>query len=285
MSLKILAAALVALAAIYAGGWALGAALWKANTQDLWTRINASRSPVQKRTVDFQDLEGLPAPVQRYLRTVLVDGQPIVTQARLRQTGTFNMDEAGQQWKPFTAEQWVSTCRPSFLWNARISMLPGLHARVHDAYVAGEGVLHASLLGLVSVADQRGKDALAEGELMRYFAEAAWYPTGLLPSQGVSWAPAGDHSAYGTLADGDVTVRMLFSFNDEGLLQTVYARERGRMIGEQTEPTPWRGRFWNYETRDGMRVPLNGEVAWLESGTETPYWRGRIAELDYTFAP
>lgn len=61
-------------------------------------------------------------------------------------------------------------------------MLPGLPARVHDAYVAGEGILHASLLGLFTVADLRGTDYIAEGELMRFFAEAAWYPTALLPS-------------------------------------------------------------------------------------------------------
>jgi hypothetical protein len=64
---------------------------------------------------------------------------------------------------------------------------PGLPVRVHDAYVAGEGVLNARVLGLVSVVDMRGTGEVAEGELMRFFAEAAWYPTALLPSQGVRW--------------------------------------------------------------------------------------------------
>jgi hypothetical protein len=59
----------------------------------------------------------------------------------------------------------------------------GLPVRVHDAYVTGEGILHASLLGLFSLVDMRGGGNLAEGELMRFFAEAAWYPTALLPTQ------------------------------------------------------------------------------------------------------
>ncbi len=62
--------------------------------------------------------------------------------------------------------------------------MSGLPVRVHDAYVAGEGILHASLLGLFSLVDMRGGGDLAEGELMRFFAEAAWYPTALLPTQG-----------------------------------------------------------------------------------------------------
>jgi hypothetical protein len=55
--------------------------------------------------------------------------------------------------------------------------------RVHYAYVTGEGILHVPLLGLFSLVDMRGGSDLAEGELMRFFAEAAWYPTALLPTQ------------------------------------------------------------------------------------------------------
>ena len=56
------------------------------------------------------------------------------------------------QWRPFNSTQRVITQRPGFDWEARIAMLPGLPVRVHDAYIAGEGMLHASLFGLVSVA-------------------------------------------------------------------------------------------------------------------------------------
>ena len=163
-------------------------------------------------------------------------------------------------------------------------MLPGLPVRVHDSYAAGEGVLHASLLGLFTVADMRGTGDVAEGELMRFFAEAAWYPTALLPSQGVRWEAAGDHSAYATLEEGDHTITMLFTFDEEGLIDTVHAEARGRAVGGEVVPTPWQGHFWNYKQRGGMRVPLDGEVAWLPPEGELPYWRGHINEVSYEFA-
>jgi len=48
---------------------------------------------------------------------------------------------------------------------------------------------------------------------------------------------------------------------------------------------PWIGRFWDYEVRDGMRIPLSGEVAWqLPDGSLLPYWRGRIMNIAYDFA-
>jgi uncharacterized protein DUF6920 len=165
-----------------------------------------------------------------------------------------------------------------------VAMAPGLPVRVHDAYVAGEGILHASLLGLISVVDMRGPGEVAKGELMRFFAEAAWYPTALLPSQGVRWQAAGGRSAYATLTEGDISTTMLFTFDEQGLIETVRAEERGRAVGDKIVPTPWRGRFWAYEERGGMLVPLNGEVAWLPPEGERPYWHGHITEISYEFA-
>ena len=77
---------------------------------------------------------------------------------------------------------------------------PGPAARVHDAYIAGEGILHASLFGLVSVANLRGTPRDGAGELLRCFAEAAWYPTALLPSQGMQWEAVDDTRRHGDAA-------------------------------------------------------------------------------------
>jgi hypothetical protein len=79
--------------------------------------------------------------VQRYFRAALKDGQSIVTALSIDMVGTFNMSATAEQWKPFTSQQRVVTCRPGFLWDARISMVPGLTVRVVDSYVAGEGLL------------------------------------------------------------------------------------------------------------------------------------------------
>jgi len=284
MWLKVFIIVLLVLAASFAVVLVYGSLRWEAGTRKLRAQLEAAREPVQPETVHFRELDGLPAPVQRYFRNVLKDGQPMVAGVRVRHSGSFNTGETTDQWKPFASDQRVVTRRPGFDWNGRIAMMPGVPVRVHDAYIAGEGILRAALFGLFTLVNLRDTGALAEGELMRFLAEAAWYPTALLPSQGVRWEKVDDRSAHGTLTDGAVSVTLLFIFNERDLIERVRAEARGRAVGGEFNPTPWHGLFWSYEERGGMRVPLAGEVAWLLPEGAKPYWRGRIEEIAYEFA-
>lgn len=262
----------------------IGELLWRSRTHALRDRLEVTRQPSRVTSFDARELAGLPAPVQRYFTAVLVDPQPMVEAVTLEQTGSFQLSETSGQWKPLTANQRIVTHRPGFEWNARIVVMPGLWVRVHDAYLAGEGVLHAALFGLFSKANLRDRGELARGELMRFFAEAPWYPTTLLPSQGIVWEPVDDHSAHATLQDGDISVTLLFRFGPEGLIEAVRAEARSRIMDGMTASMPWQGRFWNYAVRDGMRVPLEAEVEWLTPAGAKPYCRVKITTLTFEFA-
>ena len=279
-----LAVSALTLVAVLMGAWLYGSYRWNAGTRGLRARLDAARVPVRPRTIDFRELEGLPASVGRYFRAVLEEGRPMVAGVRVRHTGTLNMGESTDRWRPFVSDQKVVTQRPGFDRNGRVTMRAGLPVRVHDAYVAGEGVLRASVFGLFPVIEMRDAGDVAEGELMRFFAEAAWYPTALLPSQGVRWETGDVRSALATLAEGGLSVTMLLTFDEQGLVDTVRAEARGRTVGGEVVPTPWHGRVWNYHERDGMLVPLDGEVAWLPPEGAKPYWRGYITEIVYEAA-
>ena len=278
-------AALLALLLLLAIGAAIyGSRRWEQGTREILTQLEAARISPASAGYDARELEGMPAPVQRYFRLALQDGQPIVTAASVTHTGTFNMSATAEQWRPFTSTQRVITLRPGFDWAARIMMLPGVPAHVHDAYIAGEGLLRGALFGLVPVVHIAGTPEIARGELLRFFAEAAWYPTALLPSQGVRWEAVDDTSARATLTDGSLAVTMLFRFNATGLIDTARAESRARVVDGKTESAPWQGRFWNYTERDGMQVPLDGEVAWMLPEGAKPYWRGTSTALSYELA-
>ena len=195
------------------------------------------------------------------------------------------MSASGEQWKPFTSQQHVVTRRPGFLWDAQISMMPGLPVRVVDSYIAGQGLLRAAILGLLTMADVRGGGEIARGEFMRFFAEAAWYPTALLPSQGVRWEAVDDRCANASIVDGPLTLTLLFRFNDADLIASFRAEARGGMVDKVVVMAPWEGKWSNYQTRDGMTVPFRGEVAWIRPEGRKPYFIGTVTSLTYEFAP
>ena len=251
-------------------------------SERLLAKIEAARLPVAILRYDVRELEGLPTPVQRYFRAVLHDGQPIITAVLIEQVGSMNMSEAAQRWKHFTAKQRFVTRRPGFLWDAKIMMLPGVPVYVHDAYIAEGGLLNGAVLGLVPVVNVSGTPEMAQGELLRFFAEAAWYPTALLPSQGVQWQPIDERSASATLTDGNTGVTLTIRFYKDGLIESFHAPARGRMVDGKASSAPWQGRLWNYVLRDGMRVPLECEAAYLMPEGEQVYWRGKVTSIRFS---
>ena len=146
--LKWAAAALILLALLYGGLVAIGAWRWKAATRVLVTRLDAAEVADGALRHDARDIADLPAPVRRYLGRVLTDGQPMIRSVDLELSGLFNLSLDEPQWKPFTSTQHVVANRPGFVWSGRIAMFPGVPVCVHDAYVAGTGVLHPRFSGL-----------------------------------------------------------------------------------------------------------------------------------------
>lgn len=274
-----IATAAGALAAAWAAVYALGALRWSRVMHGLHARLRAAAEAPAVAHVDHAALHGLPPPVALYLRRVLADGAPVPSAVRMRHRGRFELAGATPRWSSFTSSQRVLVGRPAFAWNGRIAVAPGVPVRVHDAYVGGEGLLRAAMLGLVDVARLQGGGALAEGELMRWLAESPWYPEALLPGNGVSWTALDANTARATVADGDTRASIDVRFGEDGLIAGVHADARGRTVGDRIVPTPWLGRFGAYERRGGVLVPTEGEVAWCIDGVERPYWRGRLAAL------
>jgi hypothetical protein len=153
----ILAALVVVLVALSA----YGSRIWAQSTQAPLAQLEVARVPSLPASYDAREIYGLPVPVQRSLRTVLKDGQAITAAASVEHTGTFNMGEVANQWKPFTSRQRVITKRPGFVWDGRVVMMPGLSVHVHDAYVSGVGILHPAIMGPFTLRDLRSTGEVA----------------------------------------------------------------------------------------------------------------------------
>lgn len=227
------------------------------------------------------DLDGLPEPVQDYFANVLEEGQQYVESVRLEQDGELRLGDADSSWKPFTATQYITTDPPGFFWDASVRLWALIDLRIRDFYRDGKGSARVSLFGLIPLGGDDTNPELDEGELLRYLAEAVWYPTALLPSKGVEWEAVDERTATATLEYGGATATLTFHFSEDDEVSKVHAEQRPRRVDDGYEPTPWTGRWQDYKTRNGMRIPTAGEVIWHLPDGDMEAWRGRVTDISY----
>ena len=276
----------VAVAGLVAGGAAGAAALGNRK----WSRTTARAVEglarrVRTRSASFSPalLDGLPHPVARYFESALTPGQPFVRSARVEHSGEFRTGGLEDPWTDFHSVQHFTADPPGFVWDARIRMGPLLTVRVRDCYVGGRGSMTGRLAGLFPVVDQQGTPELAAGALIRWLAEAAWFPTALLPRPGLAWEAIDDSSARATLSDTGIEVSIDCRFGAAGEIVQLNA-QRYRDVDGVSVLTPWSVDLSDHALVKGMRIPLRGEVAWLLPEGRLGYWRGRIDKIEHTFA-
>jgi hypothetical protein len=274
--------AFLALGAALAGSTAmlgLTMAAWHRTTGDMVARMRAGVVP-KPGTFTAQSVEQLPPPVARYFRRALTEGQPLIVSAIATQEAEFRANGA---WKPLRATQHFTIMPPGFLWDARIRMAPLMPALVRDAYIEGRGLMQATMFGVFPLVNQAAFPELNAGALQRYLGEAVWLPTALLPGHGVTWTPIDDRSATATLVDGGASVSLRFHFDDRDDIVEVSGHRFAEHQG-QYELRPWHVRCFDHVKRNGMTIPQSCEVAWISKKGAEPYWRGRIASIEYDFA-
>jgi hypothetical protein len=283
--MKVIGWIVLAIVVACGGSIVFGRLRWRSAANAAVARLGASRAAPGGATYTEAELKGLPAPVIRYFRAVLREGQPIIATAHFAQQGDFRMGEAEDSWRPFDATEDFVSRPPGFVWLARVRMAPGLGVDVRDSYLDGAGSMRASIFGLVTLADAHDTPEMAAGAMQRYLAEAPWFPTALLPSQGAQWTPIDDSTARASLTDGKTTVSMDYHFNERGEITSAFTAERYREVKGRYEPAPWGGMFTEYADRGGVRIPLAADVAWVLDGKRFSYWRGRTTQVEYNRVP
>jgi hypothetical protein len=256
---------------------------WISVSAALMQRLQASSIDPAATVYREADLAGLPAPVARYFRTVLTEGQPLIRHARIRWRGEFNLGQPGSdRWVPFFALQEFSTQPPGFVWDARMNMMAGIPVLVRDTLLTDVAAMHGAVLGLVPVVDVRDTSAVRASALLRYLGEAAWFPTALLPTQGIRWDAIDTSRARATLTIGTTTVSAEYQFGSDGLIASISSNERTFDDGKNPPAIhPWGGTYRRYERRGTVLVPLESEVAWSLSSGRFVYWRGTPATIEY----
>ncbi len=222
--------------------------------------------------------ETLPPLLQKYLQQVLVL-KPSSHYIKFTQIGDFRMKPQDNMSK-FSAEQLVSVISPMFSWVANMRM-GGLPVVVCDRLIDGQGELQARMFSSVPLARGSG-DSFLRGELLRYLAELPWYPMAILDQPGITWVQTENNKVTGTIKMNSVSATVEYTFNDEGLICSIFVPDREMSVGKSVELKPWLGEFTQYEERSGVLIPIEGKVSWLLDSGKFTYFVGHISTYGFS---
>ena len=236
-------------------------------------------SKVQSKTFSFNDLEGLPEPVQRYFKYALRDGQEHIKFVRLKQVGEFRMKE-NQPWMPIKAEQYFTTEDPAFIWRVKLTMAPFIWIEGRDMYYQGKGNMFIKLLSTITVADATGSE-MDISSLIRFLSETPWFPTALLPSDYIEWKEVDSNSAQAVIKDNGYTASGIFTFNEKGEIIKFVTNDRYMEVDGKYFKEQWGGYYRNYQEINGMKIPIEAEVEWNLSDRDLQYVKLKITDIQY----
>lgn len=215
-------------------------------------------------TVTTAELDGLPAPVRRYLDWCGIEGQRIPTTVSIRQTGRLRSGNE-KRWLPFAAEEDYTTNPPTFSWRAKVSLAGVPVIRALDSYVDGQGRMTVHLARVISLVDLHGV-GMAPAALLRYLNEMVWFPAAfVLPN--ISWEAIDELSARVSITDAGLTATGTILFAPDGRPIEFSAPRHRHVGGGRLVLQEWATPYTEYGTMDGVRIPTAG---WAEfrSGTE-----------------
>ena len=222
-------------------------------------------------------LAGLPEPVQRYLHYAQVIGKAPIRTVRLTQRGTMSLRE-GFPGLPMTAEQYVTTNPPAFLWYGTLHPFPLVPVSGTDTYVDGHGAFLIKALSVISLGTARGPET-DQGELLRYLGEMAWFPTAMLADD-IQWNAINAGSAKATISLPPVTASGIVHIDAQGRY-THFTAERYREEHKRLVLRPWIGRWDDYREINGFRIPMKADAAYTLEAGEFSYFRGEVTEIGY----
>lgn len=255
------------------------------STYGRWSFEKKYRNDVQKgllRNADpkdgllkEQDLQHLPAPVQKYLRLVGVVGQPKVHNFKVTFEG--EMRSKGQDWFRFTSEQhnFIDAPERFFFMKAKVKGLP---AAGYHAYKGGDAKMTIKLLSLLPVVDLSGPDML-KTETVTVFNDMCLLAPATLIDDRIEWEAIDELSAKAVFTAHSISISATLFFNEKGELLNFVSDDRYDINAKKwlrfSTPTG------QYKNINGFRLISYGEAVWHYEEGEFVYGKFRVKNIEF----
>lgn len=241
----------------------------------IWLGLQIKPAPFAPHREGTQPLEtiplpaGLPAPVERFYKTVYGDEVPVIDTAVFKGRAWISpfgvklparfvfVHNAGKDYRHYIEATWFG--------------LPIL--KVNEGYVDQKSFFESPMGNIHNDASTNQAANLA------VWAEAGWFPSIWLRDERVRWEPVDDVTALLFVPFEDQEENFVVRFNPEtGLIDTMEAM-RYRDSGDQTRKILWITRTEPGKTIPGTKLGAVGSATWLDQGK--PWATFTLEEVNY----
>jgi hypothetical protein len=231
----------------------------------------------QPGAISQTQMQGLPEPMQRYLRYAQVSGKASISTVRLTQHGAMRT-QPGKPWQPFDAHQYVTTNPAAFLWHARMRLFPRVWISATDRFSQGHGGMRIQLLSIIPMGHAQGPE-MDQSEMQRYLAEMIWFPTAWLTSA-IEWQAIDAHAVQATLRASGTAASVTLHVNEHGQVTRVTA-DRYKEEHRHYLLAPWSAQCDEYQEVEGIRIPTSIAITWHLPSGDFPWFRCKITQIEY----
>ncbi len=233
----------------------------------------ASEEINEKPAVKIQeyDLEGLPKPVEKWLKSIGIVGQERIRALSFSQHGKMKLKPDQDNWMDAEAKQYVRVDEPGYLWHVDLPVIPVLNTKGRDLFYDGEGAMEIRIGSLIPVVNEKSSDKLNESSLHRFLLELPWYPTAALEDY-MTWEEIDKQTAKGILSYKGITVEAIFYFDEEGNLIKQESL-RYKENDDESERIPCIGEIKGHIIVDGLKIANRAEVTWVMDGEPFTWYK------------
>jgi hypothetical protein len=225
------------------------------------------------------DLQGLPDPVQRYLRYVGAVGKPKVTSFKVELEGHLRQSDTAA-WMPIRSEQYNFMREPTRLFFLRATM-KGLPVAGYHRYVGDSASMDIRLLSMATVAEEKGAE-IGISETVTFFNDMCVMAPATLIDPRIKWLQVDGSNVLASFSTDKHTVSAWLYFNDQGQLTNFVSNDRyARHEDGSLERLPWSTPLQDYKGINGHKLATYADVIYQYPEKEFCYGKFKTINIEY----
>ena len=234
---------------------------------------------IKTEILQEEDIQHLPAIVQKYLRYVGVIGKEKVINFRAEFKGGIRSGPTDEFMK-LKSTQYNFIDKPTRLFYI-VAKKKGIPAIGIHLYRNEQAIFQIKIAGLIKVVDAKGKE-MNQGETVTVFNDMCFIAPATLIHKNISWETVDPLTVNAKFTNGAISIGATLYFNDKGELINFISNDRFETIdGKSYKNYPWITPAAGYIDMNGYRLVSSAKLIYRRPDGDFCYGEFELVNIEY----